>query len=92
MNPRHRDLGAEIADFDVQLDFNGVQINSGPARHSFGAVLNSFIAYAKNQQPAYSLKAGTIITTGSLCGLVPIAGNGHVVGKLGSYTVEFDIV
>jgi 2-keto-4-pentenoate hydratase len=86
MNPTHRDLGAEIT------EFNGVQIHWAPAKHSFGTVLNSFIAYAKNQQPAYSLKAGTIITTGSLCGLVPITGTGHVMGKLGSYTVEFDIV
>ncbi len=92
MNPTHRDLGAEIDDFGVQLQLSGVNLHSAPAKHSFGTVLNSFIAYAKNQQPAYPLKAGTIVTTGSLCGLVPISGTGHVVGQLGSYTVEFDIV
>ena len=92
MNPVHRDLGAEIDDFEVQLSFAGRQIHAAPARHSFGSVLASFIAYAKNQNPAYPLKAGTIVTTGSLCGLVPITGTGRVVGQLGRYSVEFDIV
>jgi len=92
MNPTHRDLGAEIDDFEVTLEFGGKQIHAAPAKHSFGTVLKSFIAYAKNQNPAFPLKAGTIVTTGSLCGLVPITGTGHVKGQLGAYTVEFDIV
>lgn len=92
MDPTHRDPGAELENYDVQLEFAGQQIWSAPAKHSFGTVLKSFIAYAKNQHPAYPLKAGSIVTTGSLCGLVPISGTGHVVGRLGSHTVEFDIV
>lgn len=92
MNPEHRELGAEFHNFDVELEFGGTRIHSAPARHSFGTVLTSFIAYAKKQQPHCPLRAGTIITTGSLCGLVPVAGTGHVVGRLGSHAVEFDIV
>lgn len=92
MDPTHRDPGADIENYDVELEFAGQKIWSAPAKHSFGTVLKSFIAYAKNQHPAYPLKAGTIVTTGSLCGLVPITGTGHVVGRLGSHTVEFDIV
>ena len=92
MNPTHREMGAEINNFDVELEFAGNKIHSAPAKHSFGTVLASFIAYAKNQQPHCPLKAGTVVTTGSLCGLVPISGTGHVVGRLGSHTVEFDIV
>ncbi|WP_423067747.1 hypothetical protein [Devosia sp. CN2-171] len=92
MNPAHRELGAEIDDFEVTLNFAGEQIYAAPAKHSFGTVLASFIAYAKNQRPDFPLKAGTIVTTGSLCGLVPIMGTGHVAGQLGSYGVEFDIV
>lgn len=92
MNPVHRELGAEIDDFEVTLNFAGQQIHAGPARHSFGTVLASFIAYARNQRPDFPLKAGTIVTTGSLCGLVPVSGTGHVAGQLGSYSVEFDIV
>src|SRR6218665_249776 len=83
INPTERDPGADIENYDVQLSLDGVQLHSGPAKHSFGTVLNSFIAYAKNQVPAYPLRAGTIITTGSLCGLVPVSGTGRVKAVLG---------
>lgn len=92
IDPSPRDSGADIDNFDVHLALDGVQLHSGLAKHSFGSVLASFIAYAKNQQPAYPLKAGTIVTTGSLCGLVPVPGPGRVVGSLGIHTVEFDLV
>lgn len=92
MSPLHREMGADIDDFEVKLSFAGQEIYAAPAKHGFGSVLASVIAYARNQRPAFPLKAGTIITTGSLCGLVPTTGTGHVVGQLGSTTVEFDIV
>ncbi len=87
-----RDPGADIEGFDVRLEFNGAEIHSAPARHSFGTVLASLVAYARNQHPAYPLKAGTIVTTGSLCGLVPTSGPGRVVGQLGAHEVAFDLV
>ncbi len=92
MDPTPRDLGAEIEGFDVELHFAGQQIHFAPTKHSFGTVLASYIAYARNQQPHLPLKAGTVVTTGSLCGLVPISGTGAVLGKLGNHTVAFDIV
>jgi 2-keto-4-pentenoate hydratase len=91
INPTERDTGADIDSFDVQLSLDGVQIHSAPAKHSFGTVLNSFIAYAKAQVPAYPLKAGTVITTGSLCGLVPVSGTGRVKAVLGNHAVEFTL-
>ena len=91
INPVERDTGADIDQFDVQLTLDGVQLHSAPAKHSFGTVLNSFIQYAKSQVPAYPLKAGTVITTGSLCGLVPVSGTGRVKAVLGSHTVEFTL-
>jgi len=91
INPTERDTGADIDNFDVQLTLDGVQLHAGPARHSFGTVLNSFISYAKSQQPAYPLKAGAIITTGSLSGLVPVTATGRVKAVLGSHTVEFTL-
>jgi hypothetical protein len=92
LDPTPRDLGAEIDGFDAELHFAGQRIHFAPTKHSFGTVLASFIAYARNQQPHLPLKAGTIVTTGSLCGLVPISGTGAVLGKLGNHTVSFDIV
>lgn len=89
INPTARDLGADIEQFDVLLSLDGVPLHQGPAKHSFGTVLNSFVRYAKAQVPAYPLRAGTIITTGSLCGLVPVSGTGRVEAVLGNHTVEF---
>lgn len=92
MDPTPRLLGAEIEGFDVELAFAGHRIHFAPTRHSFGTVLASYLAYARNQQPHLPLKAGTVVTTGSLCGLVPISGTGAVLGRLGNHTVAFDIV
>jgi 2-keto-4-pentenoate hydratase len=76
----------------VTLEFAGRQIYSAPARHGFGTVLASLAAYAKTQLPRLPLKAGTMITTGSLCGLVLTEGPGHAVARLGDDVVEFDLV
>jgi 2-keto-4-pentenoate hydratase len=92
INPVEREPGADLDNFDVTLEFGGKQICSAPAKHGFGSVLASLVAYAKAQRPEYPLKAGMIITTGSLCGLVPTSGTGHAVATLGSHKVECDIV
>lgn len=91
INPKHREFGADIAGYELSLDAGDRQIFNGPAKHGFGTVLASFEAYAKNQHPDLPLKAGTIVTTGSLCGLVPTNTAGHVVAKLGTHVVEFDL-
>jgi 2-keto-4-pentenoate hydratase len=86
---RRRD---QIDGLTVRVHFAGTELHSAPAKHGFGTVLASLIAYANNQHPSYPLAAGTIVTTGSMCGLVPTSGPGHVVASLGDETVEFDIV
>ena len=87
-----RARGADIDGATVTLDFNGSTIYSAPARHGFGTVLASLVAYAREQNPELALKAGTIVTTGSLCGLVPTSGPGHVVAHLDEDVVELDLV
>jgi 2-keto-4-pentenoate hydratase len=82
----------DIDGLDVTLELAGTQIYAKPAKHGFGTVLASLVAYARHQQPEMPLTAGTIITTGSLCGLVPTSGAGHVFGRLGDATIEFDLV
>lgn len=77
----------------LRLDFNGTQIYAAPARHGFGTVLASLAAYARSQRPEMPLRAGTIITTGSMCGMVATGGgSGQVVASLDGHTVAFDIV
>jgi len=87
-----RALKDQFEGLQITLEFADKKIYAARAKHGFGTVLASLIAYAENQHPAYPLRAGTIVTTGSLCGLVPTSGTGHVVARLGDEVVEFDIV
>lgn len=87
-----RRLKDAIDGLTVTLEFAGKQIYAAPAKHGFGTVLASVVAYAKTQLPQLPLKAGTIITTGSLCGLVLTDGPGHAVARLGDDVVECDLV
>ena len=76
----------------VRLEVGGREIYSGPATHGFGSVLASLAAYADNQHPRFPLQAGTLVTTGSMCGMVPVSGAGRVVGALGDETLSFEFV
>jgi 2-keto-4-pentenoate hydratase len=87
IDPAPRELGAQIDGFDVEITHNGTVIHAAPAQHSFGTVLASFDAYARAQHPDLTLAAGLTVTTGSLCGLVPLPGPGLVVARLGTHSV-----
>ncbi len=87
-----RTRGTEIDGATVVLEFGGHEICRQPAEHGFGTVLASLVAYAREQNPELALKAGTIVTTGSLCGLVPCSGAGHAVARLDDDVVEVDLV
>lgn len=87
-----RRLKDDISGLKVALEFAGKAIFAGPARQGFGTVLASLEAYADAQQAFMPLRAGAIVTTGSLCGLVPTSGTGHVVARLGGDVVEMDLV
>jgi 2-keto-4-pentenoate hydratase len=87
-----RERGPEIDGATVTLEFAGRQIYSAPAKHGFGTVLASLVAYAREQDPELPLKSGTIVTTGSLCGLVKCSGPGHIVARLDSDVVEADLI
>jgi 2-keto-4-pentenoate hydratase len=87
-----RAAGDDIDGLEVVVEFAGKRVYAAPAKHGFGNVLASLRAYADHQHPSLPLAAGTIVTTGSMCGLVPTSGPGHVVARLGDQTVEFDLV
>jgi 2-keto-4-pentenoate hydratase len=84
--------GGEIDGLQVKLEFGGKTIHDAVAKHAFGTVQASLLAYAGSQHPAYPLIAGTIVTTGSMCGLVSATGPGHVRASLGAQGLEFDLV
>jgi 2-keto-4-pentenoate hydratase len=86
-----RSVGDAIAGLEVRLEFGTSLIHAAPAKHAFGDVLASLVAYAKAQQPSYPLRAGMVITTGSMCGLVATKGAGHVRASLGDEVMELDL-
>ena len=64
-------------------DVTGVTIYDQPAVHGNGDPMTPFLAWANRQSDDLgSLKAGQIITTGSLCGGVLSPGKGEVVTRL----------
>lgn len=76
----------------IRLVFAGNEIYNAPAKHGFGSVLASLKAYADAQQPGLPLKAGTLVTTGSMCGLVPSSGPGKVEAWLGDEHTALTLV
>jgi 2-keto-4-pentenoate hydratase len=92
IGPTRNVLADTIDGLAIRVAFDGTQIYDAPAKHGFGTVLASLVAYARAPHPSFPLAAGTMMTTGSLCGLVPTSGTGHVVAALGQEALEFDIV
>lgn len=86
-----RSAGDAIEGLPVTVSFDGAQVYAAPAKHGFGTVLASLVAYAQAPHPDYPLKSGTIVTTGSMCGLVAHTGPAHVRATLGDEAVEFDL-
>lgn len=63
--------GAEIDGAAIVVSANGETLFSADAKHPFGGTLQPILAYAlADNDPIGLLKAGNIITTGSLCGLL----------------------
>ena len=84
--------GSDISGLDVTLRVGGSEIYSAPAKHGFGGVLEALVAYAKLTQQPYPLTAGTVLTTGSMCGLVPNSATGTVVAEFGGQSVTLELV
>ncbi|WP_417308793.1 hypothetical protein [Devosia sp.] len=91
-DPTPRSSGDSFDGLDIVVRFKGEELYRAPAEHGFGAVNNSLMAYARNQQAHMPLKAGMRVTTGSLCGLVPSSGPGRVEVELGAQTIALDLV
>jgi hypothetical protein len=66
--------------------------SAAPPARPFGGVLNSLIAYAAGRHLPYPLIAGTIVTTGSLCCLVPVGGTGRAEARMGGHRVEVELI
>lgn len=76
------------------ISLNGVTIYDQPAVHGNGDPMAPFLAWANRKDELMGgLRAGQIVTTGSLCGGVLSPGKGEIVTKLSPLgTVEFSLV
>jgi 2-keto-4-pentenoate hydratase len=63
----------------LKVTFNGQSIYDAPAQHPKGDVLTWLVDYANDKlRPENSLKAGALITTGTLCGAIELAAPGDI--------------
>jgi 2-keto-4-pentenoate hydratase len=68
------------------VSLNGEVLHHAPARHQQGDPLLPLLAYATVQNDRFGgLRAGQLITTGSLCGLIPIPQAGVISVELGIF-------
>ncbi|OWW04697.1 2-keto-4-pentenoate hydratase [Rhizobium sp. R72] len=63
----------------LKVTFNGQPIFDAPAQHPKGDVLTWLLDYANDGlRPNTSLRAGALITTGTLCGAIELVTPGHL--------------
>lgn len=84
--------GVDLTGATVEVSHDGKVIYSAAAKHVFGSVLASLVAYAADPFPSLPLKKGMIVTTGTLCGMISVPGPGRMVAGLNDHTFELNIV
>lgn len=73
----------DLTGLDCFIALNGVTIYDRPAAHGNGDPMAPFLAWANRKDELMGgLRAGQIVTTGSLCGGVLSPGKGEIVTKL----------
>ncbi|WP_028745921.1 fumarylacetoacetate hydrolase family protein [Rhizobium mesoamericanum] len=78
----------------LKVTFNGQPIYDAPAQHPKGDVLTWLLDYANDgMRPNTSLKAGALITTGTLCGAIELITPGEIEMVFGQSTyLRLDVV
>ena len=81
--------GSDIAGAVVTAHVDGIQVHSAAASNPFGGVLVALHAYAQAPFDGHGVcSAGHIITTGTLCGLIPVTGPCRIVAGIDATQVE----
>lgn len=91
-DPRDWERGTDLDGLDLELEFGGETIFAGAPKQGFGGVLEALVACARLAGHPYPLTAGTVVTTGSLCGLVPTSGPGKAVARMGGHILEVELI
>lgn len=77
--------GPDIDGAPLTVTADGQEIYNKPAKHPFGGALAPVIACAlSGEDNSAMLKAGSLITTGSLCGAVAFSAPAEIVARIGS--------
>jgi 2-keto-4-pentenoate hydratase len=83
----------DINGLDCQVTLDTEPLHHAPASHPAGDPLIPLLAYANAQSDLLGgLKAGQLVTTGSLCGLLPVRAPGLLearIARLGQISVRF---
>jgi 2-keto-4-pentenoate hydratase len=84
----------DLGDLMCDVSFNGSVLHSSKAAHPTRNPIAPLLAYA-NQPNDYlgGLKANQIVTTGSICGVIPIENGGVIraaLGDLGRVSIVFE--
>lgn len=83
---------SEVNGLDCHVTLGGQTLYQAPAAHPAGDPLLPLLAYANAQNDCLGgLKAGQVVTTGSLCGVLPVSGAGLLeasVAKVGRVSVR----
>ncbi|MGY4349018.1 2-keto-4-pentenoate hydratase [Bradyrhizobium sp. GM7.3] len=84
---------SEVNGLDCHVTLDGEPLYQAPASHPAGDPLSPLLAYANAQSDHLGgLKAGQVVTTGSLCGVVPVRAAGLLearVAQVGQVSVRF---
>lgn len=76
--------GTDLEGVTVEIEADGKVIHNAPAKHPLGAVMKPVLAYGAAPFDHFgAFKAGMVVTTGSLCGIVPLAAPAEVTARLG---------
>jgi 2-keto-4-pentenoate hydratase len=81
-----------IGDMSLEVAIDDTVLYAGLPRHPAGDVVEWLLYYAneKNRSKA-SLVSGSIVTTGALCGALPLSGGGTVEATLGHYKISMPV-
>lgn len=70
--------------FSVVVEVDGRKVHDAPALNPFGGVLVALGAYLQAPFDCHgALRAGHMITTGTLCGVIPISGPCEIHARIG---------
>ncbi|HEY4201965.1 MAG TPA: fumarylacetoacetate hydrolase family protein [Devosiaceae bacterium] len=75
----------QVDGMQVEVLVNGRSVFSEPAKHLFGGPIAIVTRYARNPNHKFEgLKAGQVLTTGSLCGVLPVTRGDALEVRIGN--------